>query len=170
MIWLGSCKDADTPAEEHNEQAFNNTDMERDADFVMKAATASMAEIELGNLAMANGALPEVKQFGQTMVTDHTAANEELRAAAQPKNIALPVAPTDAQLKKAEELRGKTGADFDKDYIDLMVKDHKDVIDAFEKEAEKGNDPDLKTWAGAKLPALRHHLQMAEELQQRLKK
>ncbi len=42
-----------------------------------------------------------------------------------------------------------------------MVKDHKEDIDAFKKEADKGNDPDLKQWASGKVPTLEHHLDMA---------
>lgn len=172
-LWVSSCKDADdsaSMAEQHNEQALDNTGIEKDADFAVKAAAGGMMEVELGNLAMANGSSASVKQFGQGMVTDHSAANEELKAAAQTKNIALPTAPTDEQMKKIEDLRKKTGAEFDKDYIDFMVKDHKDDIDLFEKEAEKGNDPDLKTWAANKVPTLRHHLEMAEGIQEELKK
>ena len=68
-----------------------------------------------------------------------------------------------------DHLREKKGRDFDKDYIDMMVKDHKEDIELFEKEAEKGNDADLKAWANAKLPTLREHLRMAESIQQDIK-
>jgi len=43
-----------------------------------------------------------------------------------------------------------------------MVKDHKDDIDAFQKEADKGEDPDIKQWAAGKLSTLEHHLDMAK--------
>ncbi|MDF2455219.1 MAG: outer membrane protein-like protein [Cytophagaceae bacterium] len=57
-----------------------------------------------------------------------------------------------------------------KEFIDLMVSDHKDDIDLFEKESEKGNDPELKAFAASKLPTLKHHLQMAEDAKEALKK
>lgn len=170
LLALNACSDTGTPAEEHNEQVFDNTDLEGDVDFATHVVSAGMAEIEMGNLAIANGSSPEVKQFGQVMITDHTSTNEELRNTVQAKKMALPMAPTDRQLKKIESLRKVTGAAFDEDYIQAVIGEHKDVISLFEKEAEKGNDPDLKTWAGAKLPILRHHLQMAEEIQQRVNK
>ena len=51
-----------------------------------------------------------------------------------------------------------------------MVKDHKDDIDLFEKEADKGNDPELKAWAAKTLPTLKHHLQMAEDAEKAVKR
>lgn len=170
--WLISCgseNENNKAAEEANKETFNNTSMENDAEFAMKAATGGMLEVELGKLAATNASHPRVKQFGEMMVNDHSKANEELKAAAQAKSIALPDVPDADQQKMIEDLRGKTGKDFDKDYMDMMVKDHKDDIDLFEKEAEKGNDADLRAWASAKLPVLREHQRMAEEIQTELK-
>lgn len=172
--WLYSCKDgneneSNKMAEESNKEAFNNTAMENDADFAMKAATGGMMEVELGKVASSNASSPRVKQFGEMMVNDHSKANDELKATAQSKNITLPDMPDNDKQKKIDDLRQKTGKDFDKDYIDMMVKDHRDDISEFEKEAEKGNDADLKSWASNKLPTLREHLRMAEEIQKELK-
>ena len=44
-----------------------------------------------------------------------------------------------------------------------MVKDHKEDICAFKKEAKKGNETDIKTWASNTLPTLEHHKQMSIE-------
>lgn len=162
-----SCTDS-TPddtveaAEVQNEEV--HTDLERDADFAVKAAAGSMMEVELGKLAVAKGVSTAVKKFGQSMIDDHSTANEELKALAATKNIALPVAMGDDKQEVVNKLNEKQGAEFDKEYIDYMVKDHKDDIDLFEDESEKGNDADVKNWAAGKVPILRHHLQMAEEI------
>jgi putative membrane protein len=159
-----------TNAENQNEQKFDSTDVKRDADYAMEAASGGMMEVELGRLAMTNAASNEVKEFGNGMVTDHSKANEELKSLAVSKNITLPTAPNSDMQRKIDELSQKKGADFDKAYIDLMVDDHKDDIDLFQKEADKGNDADIKSWASGKIPTLQHHLHMAEEIQQHLKK
>ena len=61
------------------------------------------------------------------------------------------------------------GAEFDKEYAEMMVNDHEDDIKLFEKEAEKGNDGELKAWAASKLPILQHHLQMAKDTRDAIK-
>ena len=53
--------------------------MTNDKKFVMDAAVGGMAEVELGKLAAEKATNPEVKQFGQRMVDDHTKANDELK-------------------------------------------------------------------------------------------
>jgi len=157
-------------AEEQNEKKFDSTNIKDDADFAMKAAAGGSMEVELGKYAAENATSPNVKAFGQTMVTDHSAANQELKNLAAAKNITLPAVPNADQQKKMDYLKKKTGADFDKDYIDMMVSDHKDDIDEFQKEADKGNDPEIKAWASGKLPTLQHHKQMADDIQKELKK
>ena len=97
------------------------------------------------------------------MVKDHSKANDELKAAAKEKNITLPPIMSDKCQKKVSDLAEKKGTDFDKAYAGLMVSDHKDDIDEFKKEAEKGMDKQLSAWAKGKVPVLEHHLMMAEE-------
>jgi putative membrane protein len=157
-------------AEQQNEKKFDDSHLEEDADFAMKAASGGLMEVDLGNYAAANAASPNVKAFGQTLAKDHQAANDELKSLAASKNITLPTVPDSDKQKKIDDLKKKTGADFDKDYVDMMVSDHKDDIDHFQKEADKGNDADIKTWAAGKIPTLQQHLQMAEGLQKELKK
>lgn len=61
-------------------------------------------------------------------------------------------------------------AEFEQKYTDYMVKDHKEDIEEFKKEANDGKDPELKAFAGNTIPVLEHHLQMAEQAQQAVKK
>ena len=103
------------------------------------------------------------------MVDDHTKPNNELKALAQQKNMTLPTTLGNENQRRYDNFNEKTGADFDKEYIDQMVKDHRDVIDDFEEQAEDGNDADLKSWASSKLTGLRHHLEEAERIQEALK-
>jgi putative membrane protein len=140
-------EDAKDVAEDTNEEKFDDSKIEKDTEFAVKVADAGMLEVELGKLAQTNGSHPEVKKFAQMMVDDHTAANNELKTVAQQKNITLPAAMGEKCQKKYNDLAEKKGEEFDKDYISFMVSDHKDVVDMFEKEAENGNDPDLKAWA-----------------------
>ena len=155
-------KDSKDIAKEENEAKLEDTDIEKDAKFAVAAADGGILEVQLGQLAQTNAASATVKQFGQTMVDDHTKANEELKALAGTKNISLPAALSDKNQKAYDDLAKKTGADFDKAYSTFMVDDHKEDIEEFKKEAEKGNDPEIKTWASGKVATLEHHLEMAK--------
>lgn len=154
-------------ADERNDEKFDET--EKDADFAVKAVDAGMQEVLLADLALQKTTNAEVKALATMAKADHEGANSELNALATQKNISLPQTMSDDLKKEYDDLINKTGSDFDKAYIDLMVKNHKNVVDLFEKESEKGNDPDMKSWAGAKLPSLRQHLEMAETTKDNLK-
>jgi putative membrane protein len=136
--------------------------------FMKDAAMGGMAEVELGKLAQEKATNPRVKRFGEMMVQDHSAANNDLKSIAQQKNVMLP---TDLGKHKDhyEDLSKKTGADFDKAYMKMMVDDHQDDIKDFEKCAENGTDPDVKTFASQKLPTLRKHLDSAKAINKSLK-
>lgn len=162
-------QDSKDTAEEQNDQTYDDSDAERDTDFAVEAADGGMFEVQLGQLAVTSASSPQVKQFGQMMVDEHGKANEELKTLAQEKNITLPATLSDKRMEKYNDLAKKSGDEFDEAYIDLMVKDHKEDIDKFKKEADKGNDMAIAAWAAGKIPVLEHHLQMAESAQETLK-
>lgn len=157
-------------AKAQNDSTFDTSGVKKDASFAVDIADASMLEVQLGKLAQTNASSASVKDFAREMVTDHGKANDELMTLAKTKGITLPAALSDKCQKKYNDLTSKTGADFDKAYIDAQVSDHKDVVDMLQKEADKGEDPDVKAWAQGKLPAIQHHLDMAKHVKDRLKK
>jgi len=93
-----------------------------------------------------------------------------LKALAAEKHIVIPDNMSEKCQKEVSDLEEKKGKEFDKAYADLMVKDHKDDIDEFKKESEKGNDAQVSAWAKNKIPVLEHHLMMAEDAQKKLEK
>jgi putative membrane protein len=170
---FASC--GDTPddskevAEEQNEQKFDDTKMEGDSEFAVSAANLGMSEVEFSKLAAANATNGTVKEFANMMVTDHTAVNEELKSAAASKNITLPTSLSEGKQESLTKLSEKKGADFDKDYMDAMVSDHKDAIDLFQKEANDGKDADLKAWAAGKIATLQAHHDKAKAIRDAIK-
>jgi len=142
----------------------------QDADFLVKAASGGMLEVELGTLAQSNAAKKGVKDFGTMMVSDHGKGGNALRELATRKRIVLPDSVSNDQKKEREDLMKKHGAEFDRSYITLMVKDHKEDIDEFEKAAKNANDADIKAFAQNTLPMLRQHLISAQSLDKALPK
>ncbi|HEX8516494.1 MAG TPA: DUF4142 domain-containing protein [Bacteroidia bacterium] len=155
-------------AEKQNDKKLDNK-MENDAEFAVEAANDGMFEVQAAQLAKTNAASAKVKELADHMVTDHSKANEELKSVAAKKGITLPTKLADKQQKDFDELTKLKGADFDKEYTQKMVKYHKDAIDLFQKEADKGHDGELKGWASTKLPVLKHHLSMAESTRDAVK-
>ncbi|WP_347157432.1 DUF4142 domain-containing protein [Pontibacter chitinilyticus] len=161
-------KGAVEEAQETNEQKFDDTAVEdtKDnlSDFMTKAASGGMMEVQLGQLAQQKAQSQDVKDFGQMMVDDHTKANQKLKDLAAQKNITLPDSMAPEQMDHVKELRDKTGAEFDKAYMSLMVDDHQEDIDLFQNAAQNLEDPDVKAFASSTVPVLQKHLDRAKEV------
>ncbi|RYZ18592.1 MAG: DUF4142 domain-containing protein [Chitinophagaceae bacterium] len=166
-------KDSVDAAEDTNEQRINEQKggdrMEDDHEFLVEAASGGLMEVELGQLASQNAASADVKQFGQMMVTDHTKANNELKTLAASKNVTIPSTPGEDHQEHINEVKAKTGADFDKAYMRMMVEDHQEDVNEFEEAANKASDPEIKAFAAKHVPILRQHLQQAQAINDRLK-
>lgn len=67
------------------------------------------------------------------------------------------------------DLQTKSGAEFDKDYVDVMVKDHKKAVDLFEKASKDAKDAEMKAFATETLPTLKSHLQAIETIEKGIK-
>ncbi|HEX8948573.1 MAG TPA: DUF4142 domain-containing protein [Dissulfurispiraceae bacterium] len=134
-----------------------------DKQFVHAAASGGMMEVQLGQMAQQKAQSPEVKDFGSRMVTDHGRANDELKKIAQQKNIALPDQLSKSDKKSVDKLSKASGADFDKKYMETMVKDHANDVAVFRGAAQKVKDPDLNGWATKTLPVLEQHLKLAKD-------
>jgi putative membrane protein len=135
-----------------------------DRNFIIGAARGGMAEVKLGQLAADRAASDAVKQFGQRMVQDHGKANDELTQLAQQKGVTLPQDMGTKNQQVMDRLSKLSGAAFDRAYMADMVKDHQKDIAAFQREATRGQDPDVRAWAAKTLPTLQEHYRMAREI------
>jgi putative membrane protein len=138
-------------------------------DFMKAASQGGLAEVEMGKLAAAKATDPEVKKFAQMMIDDHTKANTELKAVAAKKSVTLP-ADLGTHQSDLDDLKGKSGADFDKTYVKLMLNDHKEDVEEFESQAAKSADPDVKAFAAKTLPTLKKHLESIQTISDRILK
>jgi putative membrane protein len=139
-----------------------------DSKFAVKAAGGGMAEVELGQLAQQKSTDPKVREFGAMMVTDHSKANKELKALAESKKITLPAILDREEQKIKDELSKKSGKDFDKAYIDEMVKDHQKDVKEFDDARSLVKDPNLLTFIDKTLPVLKKHLQHVEAISKQI--
>lgn len=164
----GRQENAEDSLEEINE-ATAGVD-EESAEFAVKAASGGMMEVQLGDAAQQLAAGTRIKEFGNMMVRDHSKANDELKTLAATKNITLPDSVGEDHKKHIDDLKQKKGEDFDQAYMDLMIDDHKEDVDLFEKAANNLKDPDLKAFAARTLPTLRAHLDSAQTIRETMRK
>jgi putative membrane protein len=140
-----------------------------DAKFAVSAADGGIAEVELGTLAQQKAANAKVRDFGGMMVSDHSKANDEMKALAKSKGITLPTAIDSDEQKVKDDLSSKTGVDFDKAYVKNMIEDHKNDIKEFEDATKNLKDPDLKAFAVKTLPTLKMHLDAIRKIHDSMK-
>ena len=80
---------------------------------------------------------------------------------ASQKNVTLPTELSGHHKEMVDSLSKLSGAEFDRQYMSEMVKDHAKDVEAFDTEAKSGADADVKAWAAKTVPTLREHLKMA---------
>ncbi|MBB5397888.1 DUF4142 domain-containing protein [Mucilaginibacter sp. AK015] len=169
-MYNSSSTDAAIDSNEKALKAQDSTEVLDDTKFAVMAANGGMMEVQLGKLALSKGSSPKVLEFAKMMVDDHSKANKELMGIAGTKTITLPAILDNKTQKDYDDMAKLNKAEFDKAYTDYMVKDHKEDIEEFQKEADKGKDAELKAFAAKTVPVLKHHLEMAQQANDAVKK
>jgi putative membrane protein len=154
----------DKPSDTSASQASSTPPSQESKDFVTKAASGGMLEVQLGQLAQQNAKSQRVKDFGSMMVTDHSKANDELKSLASSTNVTVPTALLPQHQKHLDMMRKMKGDAFDKHYMDMMVNDHKEDIGDFKKEANSSTNDVFKGFASKTLPVLQKHLDSAQAI------
>lgn len=170
-----SCKQDAKPvdpkevAEEENEAKFEEAQNAEDiAETLVDVAEFDLTQRELGKLAQVSGVSADVKTLGKMMETHHDESFKDLSALAKSKTISIPTAITEDGQKEYDDLKKVESKDFDKKYLDDVVKDHKKAIDDFTKEAQRTTDVELKAFLERKVTSLQGHHESAEALATKL--
>ncbi len=137
-----------------------------DQQFVDFAAQTDMVEANLGQLAQTSASAQGVKDYGQTLTTDHTADYGQLIAAAHEASLTVPTAiDTEHDRAMVDPFQKLKGAAFDRKYIQEMVAGHTKAIAIYKKESSDAENPALKAYAAQALPTLQKHLDGAKALE-----
>ncbi|HEY7095781.1 MAG TPA: DUF4142 domain-containing protein [Terriglobales bacterium] len=138
---------------------------EKDQKFVDFAAQTDMTEAHIGQLAQDQASSQAIKDFAQMLVTDHTDDYRKLSDAATKAGATVPKG-LDAQHNKViapfEKLKA---AAFDRRFEREMVAGHQKAIAEYKRASADLQNPDLKAYATATLPALEKHLDAAKGLE-----
>lgn len=137
-------------------QSSSKTDHKTTA-FLKDAVRDNEAEIAMADLALSKAQNAELKSFAQQLKTDHSQAQTQLTTLAQTHGVAVDLK-AEHKMTKLEKL---SGADFDKEFVLMALKDHQKDIAKYEKAAKDVQASDVKSFAQQTLPKLQQHLQHA---------
>ena len=147
-----------------------------DAQIAQIVLTANTVDVDYGKLAVKTTKNAEVKAFAETMIRDHTAVNEKAAVLAKKINLTPEESATSKSLKAdgdkmLAKLKGMSGAEFDKAYVDNEVSYHDSVIGAIEKTLiPNAKNAELKGLLESGMPIFKSHLEHAKQLQKTLNK
>jgi putative membrane protein len=136
-------------------------------DFVKAAAQTDAFEIQEGSLAAKQGSTARVRDFGSMMVTDHTKTTAGLKAALHTARLPPPAPPqlSDDQKANLATLQGLHGTAFDKAYIAEQISAHQTALGVMTAYAASGDNAELRKAAGETVPVVKHHLEVAQQIQ-----
>jgi putative membrane protein len=159
--------------------AFGNLNAQtppNDAQIAMIAVVADTVDIDAGKLAAEKASNKEVKAFAETMVRDHTAVNTKATALAKKLGVTPEESDTSKKLKAdgdqtLAKLKGLSGTEFDKAYVDNEVAYHEAVIGVVTKTLiPNTKNAELKSLLESAGPIFTSHLEHAKQLQKSLTK
>lgn len=141
----------------------------QDAKMMREIAQADLAEVQAGKLGASKASSAEVKKFAQHMDDDHGKHLSEARTMAKTKGVQLPSAPAKKHQQAMKKLESASGAEFDKVFMQQMVKDHEDALKLVQNTAKSAKDPQLKADAEKTAPVIEKHLEEAKRIAASLK-
>ena len=131
-------------------------------------------EIDLGKAAKKDAGTQAVKSYGEMLVKDHTDGDKKLEAIAKQSGQKIPAAKPATEAEKAQEAQTKKeaaalkklkGADFDREYLRMMVDGHDKELAMIDSKMAEVKNPQLLDFLSALKPTLQHHADEARELQ-----
>ena len=136
---------------------------------------SNTTEIQLATLASKKAASPAVKQVARKLAADHTKNREQVRALAQKVDVTL----TSAQggsVSAADsaamppDLQGKSGADFDRAFVQHEIEDHRSNIQKIETQMlPSTQDAQVKSYLQKTVTEMQAHLASLEQVQRQLR-
>lgn len=135
------------------------------------AVTANSIDSAMGELAKTKARSSAVKGFAQTMITDHGAVNQQAVKLAQRLKVTPQANDVSRQLQQAADearagLESKSGAEFDRAYMEREAQYHQAVLDALDQLLIPGaQNAELKALLKGARPAFAAHLERAKQVQ-----
>ena len=137
-------------------------------DFMMEAAQADLAEIDMAQIALQNSGNGDVKDFANMIKSDHTSSLEDVMELMKDRNLQQPKSiPAELQ-RDITRMKSLTGGEFDREFINMAVSEHQKAVEMFRDQQSTAQNEDVKKYVEDTLPILEMHLEKAQRLQTKL--
>ena len=133
--------------------------------FLQQAAVIGLAGMQAAAIAERRATNDDTRNFAARMRTDHGAAHEQLRLLAARKVVTLPIALDDARMDMLDALEEEAAKSFDAAYARHMLREHEAAVALYAGIISKSQDRELLEFARRSLEVLKHHLEMAQQLE-----
>ena len=135
-----------------------------DKSFLKDSSEGDMAEINFAKLALQKSKDPNVREFATRMIKDHEKLLTEMKPLSKELGVKPPTGPPLEAHAKYLELKMKSGTDFDRAYVEAMVKDHHDDLQSFIEERDKTTNPQLKAAVEKGESVIKEHTEMIDKI------
>jgi putative membrane protein len=156
---------SDTRTEEPRTAQQVPANLQMDQDFMTRAASAGMFEVESSRLALSRPTGSDITELAQEIIRDHSQANDKLRQLADSKGVDLPEEMLPEHRTRLEQLQQAQGDQFDQTYEQVQLQAHREAIELFQRCAQYCQDNEVRDYAATTLPALQAHLRHTQEAQ-----
>ena len=136
--------------------------------FIKNGIESGMTEIKASTLAETTSKNNRVVNFAKMMIADHTKVGDGLIKMENDKMMDKGDAINADHQKMIADLAAKSGADFDKAYMTMMVDDHKKAVQLF-TDASFNKNQTIQDFAKKNLAGIQMHLDSAKAINASLK-
>jgi putative membrane protein len=144
--------------------ATGNANIQADLPLIRELANGNLMEVSLGRMAQTKASNRAVRDFGERMVNDHSNMQQQLTSMASSNGASVRPALSTQQQLDMNHLQRLSGADFDRAYMEMMIRDHQDEVDRVESESQDNHSNPVQTLLNNSLPTLRQHLRLAQQV------
>lgn len=133
---------------------------------LQRLAMSELYQTEASRVALERTQSPQVRNLAQALVAARASIGNEARDVVQAEklNPILPTVLDRGRQAMINDLRGVTGEQFDRRYLDQQIRAHQEVLDELEAYAEGGTHVALKAWAAQAVPVVRLNLEQARTM------
>lgn len=131
------------------------------SEYVMTAGASDLYEITSSRVVMEKTQNPQLREFAQMMVADHTKSTADVKAAAARSRVrAAPPQLNPLQQELVAELHAENGPARDAAYIAQQKASHGQALNVQKAYAMEGTAPALKNAASTIVPVVEQHIMM----------